>query len=280
MTQTSRLTDRETSMTTMARPVAVRTVERPFGLVRHSLALGRRSLIKTLRTPEQLLDVTLQPIIFTLVYVYLLGGAVAGSTHDYLQFLLPAILVQTVLFGGMATGVNLNTDIGKGVFDRFRSLPIGRSAPLIGSVMGDLIRYVVATISLMATGSIMGFRIQTNPLSALLAIVLTIVFAFCLSWVFVLVGMLVREPGSVQGIAFLVLFPLTFGTSMITPKETLPGWLQTWVDINPVSHAMEASRALMVGGPAGSHITWSMAFSVLLLAVFAPLAVRAYRRRT
>ncbi|GIH28810.1 transport permease protein [Acrocarpospora phusangensis] len=262
------------------RPVVSRPQERPFGLIRHSLALGRRSLIKTLRTPEQLLDVTLQPIIFTLVYVYLLGGAVSGSTQDYVQFLLPAILVQTVLFGGMATGVNLNTDIGKGVFDRFRSLPIGRSAPLIGSVLGDLIRYVVATVSLLTTGFVLGFRVQTGFLSALLACVLTIVFAFCLSWIFVLVGMLVREPGGVQGIAFLVLFPLTFGTSMITPKETLPGWLQTWVEVNPVSHAMEASRALMVGGSAGTHIAWSLGFSVLVLAVFAPLAVRAYRRRT
>ncbi|GAA0375318.1 transport permease protein [Acrocarpospora corrugata] len=275
MTQTS-----QQPRTTVTRSVVARSPERPFALVRHSLALGRRSLIKTLRTPEQLLDVTLQPIIFTLVYVYLLGGAVAGSTHDYLQFLLPAILVQTVLFGGMATGVNLNTDIGKGVFDRFRSLPIGRSAPLIGSVLGDLIRYVVATVSLMTTGFVLGFRIQTDPLSALLACLLVITFAFCLSWIFVLVGMLVREPGGVQGIAFLVLFPLTFGTSMIAPKETLPSWLQAWVNVNPVSHVMEASRALMTGGAAGAHVAWSLGFSALLLAVFAPLAVRAYRRRS
>ncbi|MER5621574.1 ABC transporter permease [Streptosporangium sp. NPDC002544] len=259
-------------------PAPVQT--RPFGLVRHSLALGRRSLVKTLRTPEQLLDVTLQPIVFVLVYVYLLGGAVAGSTHEYLQFLLPAIMVQTLMFGGMATGVNLNTDIGKGVFDRFRSLPIGRSAPLIGSVLGDLIRYLVAVVSLFGCGFLLGFRIQTDPLSVLAACLLTIFFAFSLSWAFVLIGMLMRNPGGVQGTAFIVLFPLTFGTSMITPKETLPGWLQTWVEINPVAHAMDASRALMLGGPATGPVMWTLLSSALFLAVFAPLAVRAYRRRT
>ncbi|MFJ2029041.1 ABC transporter permease [Streptosporangium sp. NPDC087985] len=256
------------------------TQARPFGLVRHSLALGRRSLTKTLRTPEQLLDVTLQPIVFLLVYVYLLGGAVAGSTHDYLQVLLPAIMVQTVMFGGMATGVNLNTDIGKGVFDRFRSLPIGRSAPLIGSVLGDLIRYFVAVVSLLGFGSLMGFRIQTDPVSALAACLLTILFSFCLSWAFVMVGMLMRQPGGVQGVAFLVLFPLTFGTSMIAPKETLPGWLQAWVEVNPVAHVMDASRGLMLGGPVATPVMWTLLWSAVFLAVFAPLAVRAYRRRT
>ena len=253
---------------------------RPFGLVRHSLALARRSVLKTLRTPEQLLDVTLQPIIFVLVYVYLLGGAISGSTDSYLQFLLPAIMVQTVMFAGMATGVNLNTDIGKGVFDRFRSLPIGRSAPLIGSVAGDLIRYVVAIASLLVFGSVLGFRFQTSAVEVLAACLLTVLFAFCLSWAFVLIGMLMRSPGGVQGTAFLILFPLTFGTSMIAPKETMPSWLQTWVDVNPVAHMMDASRALMLGGPLGNHVVWVLVWSVGFLVVFAPLAVRAYRRRT
>ncbi|MFD0657069.1 ABC transporter permease [Thermocatellispora tengchongensis] len=176
-----------------------RSGPRPFGLIRHSVALARRSLVKTMRNPEQLIDVTLQPVIFVLVFVYLLGGAISGSTQDYLQFLLPAIMVQTVIFAGMATGVNLNTDIKKGVFDRFRSLPIGRSAPLIGSVLGDVIRYVVSIASLFVFGYILGFRVQTNPLAALAACLLAIVFAFCLSWAFVLVGMMMKEPGGVQG---------------------------------------------------------------------------------
>ncbi|WP_433273921.1 ABC transporter permease [Actinosynnema sp. CS-041913] len=252
---------------------------RPFGLARHSLALARRSLIKTMRTPEQLLDVTIQPVIFVVVFVYLLGGAVAGSTHEYLQLLLPAIMVQTTLLGGMATGVNLNTDIDKGVFDRFRSLPIGRSAPLIGSVLGDLIRYVVAVASLMLFGSLLGFRVETDLVSALAAGLLVILFAFCASWAFVLVGMLVRTPGAVQGIAFVVLFPLTFGTSMIAPAETLPSWLRSWVEINPVTHAMDASRGLLIGGPVAGPVLWTLLWSALFVVVFAPLAVRAYRRR-
>ncbi|ROP35446.1 ABC transporter permease [Saccharothrix texasensis] len=269
-------------MTTVtASPVVVRGAEapRPFALVRHSLALARRSLIKTMRSPEQLLDVTLQPVIFVVLFVYLLGGAVSGSTHEYLQLLLPAIMVQTTMFGGMATGVNLNTDIGKGVFDRFRSLPIGRSAPLVGSVLGDLIRYVVAVVSLLVFGTLMGFRVETGVLPALAACLLAILFAFSVSWAFVLVGMLVRTSGAVQGIGFLVMFPLTFGTSMIAPAETLPGWLRSWVEINPVTHVMNASRGLMVGGPVAGPVAWTLAWSALFVAVFAPLAVHAYRRR-
>ncbi|MCK2219443.1 ABC transporter permease [Actinomadura sp. ATCC 31491] len=252
---------------------------RLVALARHSLALAGRSVRKTLRTPEQLLDVTLQPIVFVVIYVFLLGGAVAGSTGDYLQFLLPAIMVQTVLFGGMATGVSLNTDIKKGVFDRFRSLPISRAAPLIGSVLGDLIRYVVAVVVLLGFGYALGFRARTGVVPVVAACLLAIFLAFCVSWAFVLLGMLMREPGGVQGTAFLVLFPLTFGTSMITPKDTLPGWLQTWVSINPVNHAMDAARALMLGGEAATGVWWTLASGVLMLAVFAPLAVAAYRRR-
>jgi oleandomycin transport system permease protein len=269
-------------MTVTADPVTIPAarVERQFGLVRHSLALAKRSVLKTRRSPEQLLDVTLQPIIFVVLFVYLLGGAVAGSTVVYLQFLLPAILVQTLMFAGMATGVNLNTDIGKGVFDRFRSLPIGRSAPLVGSVLGDLVRYLVAIVSLLAFGTIMGYRFPAGVLPTLVGCLLGVFFAFCVSWMFVLLGMVMKDPGSVQGVGFLILFPFTFGTGMIAPKDTLPGWLQTWVEINPVAHAMDAARGLMLGGPVAGPVAWTLGWSVAFLAVFAPWAVRAYRRRT
>jgi oleandomycin transport system permease protein len=264
------------SVTTPARLEA-----RPFGLVRHSVALARRSLTKTLRQPEQLLDVTLQPLIFVLLFVYLLGGAVSGSTTAYLQTLLPAIMVQQVMFAGMATGTNMNSDIGKGVFDRFRSLPIARSAPLIGSVLGDFIRYLVAIASLLGFGAILGFTFAGGLLPTLAACVLVIVFAFSVSWLFVWIGMLVREPGTVQGLGFLVLFPFTFGTSMITPADSLPGWLHSWVDVNPITHVMDMARALMLGGtPVTGPIVWTLATSAGFLLVFAPLAVRAYRRRT
>jgi oleandomycin transport system permease protein len=270
-------------MTLTATPVTtpVDVEPRPFALVRHSFALARRSLTTTLRQPEQLLDVTLQPLIFVVLFVYLLGGAISGSPTEYLQTLLPAILVQQVMFAGMSTGVNLNSDIGKGVFDRFRSLPIGRSAPLIGSVLGDLIRYVVATVSLLTFGAILGYRFGGGFLPTLAACLLVILFAFSVSWVFVLLGMLVREPGTVQGLGFMVVFPFTFGTSMIAPTSTLPGWLQSWVDINPVAHVMDMARALMLGhGATGGPILWTLLSSAGFLVVFGPLAVRAYRRRT
>lgn len=251
----------------------------PFRSAKHSLALARRSLIKTIRTPEQLLDVTLQPVMFVVIFVYLLGGAVSGSQHAYLQFLLPAIMVQTVLFASVATGVSLNTDIKKGVFDRFRSLPIARSAPLIGSVLGDMIRFVVSIVVLIGFGYAIGFRIGTNPLSTIAAALLTMLFAFSITWVFVLVGMLMREPGAVQGTAFLALFPLTFGTNMMVPTDTLPGWLQAWVKINPVADVMEAARGLMLGGPVAAPVLQTLMWSAGIVAVFAPLAVWAYRRR-
>ncbi|WP_327092654.1 ABC transporter permease [Nonomuraea sp. NBC_01738] len=267
-------------MTVTAERAAPRRVRpRRFGLLRHSLALGRRSLLKTLRTPEQLIDVTVQPLMFLVIFVFLLGGAVSGSTGAYLQFILPAMLAQVMLVASMSTGVNLNTDIDKGVFDRFRSLPIGRSAPLIGSVLGDFIRYLVATASMMGFGYLLGFRATNGFFAALAACVLTMVFSFCVSWVFVLFGMLARSPGSVQGLAFLVIFPLTFGTSMTAPKGTMPGWLQTWLNINPVERVMDANRALMLGGDATGPVLASLAWGAGFLLVFAPLAVRAYRRR-
>lgn len=253
--------------------------KRPFALVRHSFALAVRSLIKTMRTPEQLLDVTLQPVMFVVIFVYLLGGAISGSQHAYLEFLLPAIMVQTVMFASIATGVSLNTDIEKGVFDRFRSLPIARSAPLVGSVTGDVIRFVVSIVVLFAFGYAIGFRIGTDPLSTIAACLLTIVFAFAVTWVFVLLGVLMRSPGAVQGTAFLVLFPLTFGTNMMVPTDSLPGWLQWWVKINPVADVMDAARGLIIGGPVAKPVTQTLIWAVSIIVVFAPLAVRAYRRR-
>lgn len=266
--------------TTLARPAAPEPAARPFALARHSIVLAGRALKKIRRTPEQLLDVTLQPIIFVILFVYLFGGAIAGSQQDYLQYVLPSIMVQTVLFSTLAIGTNLNTDIGKGVFDRFRSLPIPRAAPLVGAVLGDVVRYLVSIVVLLVFGTLIGFRLGTDPLQALAAVALLVLFALCLCWVFVLVGMLVREAGGVQGIGFVVMFPLTFGSSMFVPVDTLPGWLQAWVRVNPVTHLVDAMRGLMLGGPVAGPVAWSLLWSAVFLAVFSPLAVRAYRRRT
>lgn len=247
--------------------------------VRHTLALARRSLIKTMRTPEALIDVTVQPVIFLVLFVYLFGGAVGGSTHAYLQYVLPGLLVQSVLFGSVAIGVNLNTDIEKGVFDRFRSLPIARSVPLVGAVVADVFRYLLLCIVLISAGYVMGFRIHTNPLAAVAACLLAAAFALCLCWVSVLVGMLARTSGAVQGILFLTLFPLTFGSNVFVPVRTMPGWLRAFVDVNPVSHLTSAVRGLMLGGPVAAPVFWTVVWMAAILAVFFPLAVRAYRRR-
>lgn len=247
--------------------------------LRHSLVLAGRSVLKIRRTPEQLIDVTLQPIIFLGLFVYLFGGAIAGSTHDYLQFVLPALMVQNGLFVATAIGVNLNSDIGKGVFDRFRSLPIARSAPLVGAVLGDVVRFTLSIGVLVAVGMVMGFDPTGGPLRTVAACLLLVGFSMCVSWIFVLVGLLARSAGAVQGLAFLLVFPLTFGSSTFVPVDTMPDWLQSWVRVNPVTHLVDAVRGLMLGGPVGTPLWQTIAWAAGIVAVFAPLAVRAYRRK-
>ncbi|MBT0993820.1 ABC transporter permease [Cellulomonas sp. DKR-3] len=261
-------------------PAPAATVRRrPFPLVRHSAALAKRSLIKTWRTPEALIDVTLQPIIFLLIFVTIFGNAVAGSTGDYLKFLLPGILGQTIAMGAIAIGVNLNTDMEKGIFDRFKSLPIPRSAPLVGAVVGDVVRYVIVAVVTIATGYVMGFRIETNVLSALAGCALAVLFAVSLSWVSVWVGMKVRTSGAVQGVMFLLVMPLTFGSNVFVQTEDLPGWMQGFVDVNPLTHLVDSMRGLFLGTPIGTHVWWTLAWCVGLVAVFMPLALRAYRKK-
>jgi oleandomycin transport system permease protein len=250
-------------------------------LIRHSLVLARRNLIGVRRNPEAFLDVTLQPIIFVGLFTFIFGGAVAhGSQHDYLEFLLPGILAQLVAFGGAAIGVNLNNDIEKGVFDRFRSLPISRAAPLVGAVLGDIVRYAVLCLVTVGFGYVLGFRAHTGPLEVLAACLLVIAFALCLSWISVWVGMLARTPGAVQGIVIMLMFPLTFGSSVFVPTSTLPGWLQSFTHVNPITHLVGALRGLMLGGPVQTHLLWTFGWMGFFLAVFVPLALRAYGRRT
>ena len=251
-----------------------------FRTVRHALVLAKRNLIKTMRTPEQLIDVTLQPIIFLLLFTYVFGGAIAGgSTHHYLQFLLPGLLGQQVALGSIALGQNLNADIEKGIFDRFRSLPIARSAPLVGAVLADLLRYVLLCAIFIGFGYVIGFRITTDPLSALAALGLVLAFALCFCWVSVWVGMKVRTSGSVQGIMFLLVLPLSFGSNTFVATSTMPGWLQAFVKVNPISHLVATVRGLLVGGPVAHDLAWTAGWMAVLLVVFVPLALRAYRKR-
>jgi oleandomycin transport system permease protein len=248
--------------------------------VRHAVVLAKRNLIKLVRTPEQFIDVTLQPVLFLLLFVYVFGGALArGSQHDYLEFLLPGILGQTIAMTSISLGQNLNTDIDKGVFDRFRSLPIARSTPLVGAVLAEFSRYLIVCACTIGFGYVLGFRIATDPVKLLAAIAIAICFALSFAWVSVFIGTIVRSPGAVQGLMILLVFPLSFGSNVFVKTSTMPGWLQAFVKVNPLSHLVSAVRDLMLGGPVGTQIGWTFAWCVGLLAVFFPLALRGYLRR-
>ncbi len=244
----------------------------------NSMTLTWRSLIKVKHSPEQLLDLTLQPIIFVIMFVYLFGGAVAGNQQAYLQFVLPGILCQSVIFATVGTGVGLSTDLSTGIFDRFRSMPIARAAPLAGTVLGDICKYVTCLVVVLVFGTIIGFRIETDPASALAACALVMLFAFSLCWISAVMGLYISNPRSVQGMSFLFLFPLTFGSNVFVPAATLPGWLQAWVRINPVTHLVSATRGLMLGGPVVIPVFWTLVWTAGIFLVFAPIAVRKYRK--
>jgi oleandomycin transport system permease protein len=191
---------------------------------------------------------------------------------------LPGIMVMTVVFASMGTGIGLNNDVTKGIFDRFRSLPISRSAPLTGTILGDFFRYLISAAMVVGYGSLLGFRIATSPIAALAAVGLMFVFGFAIGWIWVLLGLYVKSPQSLQGFGFIVMFPLTFGSNVFVPTATLPGWLQAWVRLNPVTALTDASRGLALGGPAATSAWHSLLWSAVIMAVFAPLAVRRYRR--
>ena len=248
--------------------------------VRHAFVLAKRNLVKTARTPEQLIDVTLQPVIFLILFVYVFGGAIGGgSRHAYLEYLLPGLLGQGIAMGSIALGQNMNADIEKGVFDRFRALPIARSVPLVGAVLADFARYLILCVIYLGFGYAMGFRIHTDPLSLLGAVLLAIAFALCFCWVSLWVGLVARSPGSVQGVMFLLIFPLAFGSSTYVSPSTMPGWLQAWNHVNPITRLVDAMRGLLIGGPVQTNLLLTFAWMAALLAVFVPLALRAYKRR-
>ncbi len=242
------------------------------------LTFGWRGMLKVKHVPEQLLDVTMTPVLFTVMFTYMFGGAIAGSTGDYLQFLLPGILVMSVLFTTVYSGVALNTDMTKGVVDRFRSLPIWRPAPLVGSVLGDAVRYLVAAIVVVLVGVILGFSPEAGVGGVLAAMLLVIVFAFGLSWVFTTAGLLMRTPNAVMNGGFMALFPLTFLSNVFVEPETLPSALEAFVDVNPISFLATASRGLMAGTAESGDILIVLATAAALTAVFAPLTVRLYGR--
>jgi ABC-2 type transport system permease protein len=244
-----------------------------------SLTFGWRALLKIKHVPEQLFDVTAFPIMFTLMFTYLFGGALAGSTREYVQFLLPGILVQTVVFITMYTGVALNTDISKGTFDRFRSLPVWRPSALVGALLGDAARYSMAATMVLTLGLLLGFRPGGGVPGVLAAVLLILAFSFSLSWIWTLFGMIARTPNAVMGLSMFILFPLTFASNIFVDPATMPWWLQRFVDVNPIAILVTTVRDLMAGTASATQVGGVLLICGALVAVFAPLTMHRYRTK-
>lgn len=243
-----------------------------------TFTLAWRAVKMMQRTPEQFADVLIQPILFTGMFAYIMGGAIAGDVESYLPLLVPGILGMTTLTACMATGVQLREDMDRGVFDRFRSLPIARVVPLVGPMVADLLRYLVAGGLTILMGIAIGYRPEGGTVGVLAALLLTIFTGWSVSWVFTYIGTIARSAQSVQGISMMVLFPLTFLSNAFVPVETLPNWLEQFVRINPVSHVISAIRDLANDGQLTSEAGWAVLGCLALVAIFVPLSLRSYQR--
>ena len=241
-----------------------------------SMTFAWRAMRKIKHVPMQLFDVTMFPIMFVLLFTYLFGGALAGSPREYLQALLPGVLVMTVVMITPYTGMGLNTDLTKGVFDRFRSLSIWRPAVLVGMLLADAVRYAIASVVVIGLGVILGFRPDGGPIGVLLAIVVLLVFSFSVSWAWTVIGLKMQTPENVMQVSMTVLFPLTFASNVFVDPSTMPGWVQAFVKVNPITHVTEAARGLMHGEFEFGDLTWVAVWSVGLVVVFAPLTMRLY----
>jgi oleandomycin transport system permease protein len=251
----------------------------PIEGLRQTGTLAWRTLVQIRHNPWELSDFSIQPIMFVLLFTYVFGGAIAGSTGQYLTFALPGIIVMNMLFVTMYVGTGLNTDLTKGVFDRLRSLPVARWAPLAGRITADLVKQAWSIVLLLAVGMILGFRIGTSPMALLGAVALLLGFALAFSWVSVLVGLLAKDPEKVQLFGFTALFPITFVSNVFVPATTMPSWLQAFVDVNPVTILADATRGLMLGGRVAGPVAGSLLWAAVFVAVFAPLSVWAFKRR-
>lgn len=242
------------------------------------ITLAWRAMLKIKHVPFQLFDVIVTPIMFTLLFTYIFGGALAGTPREYIQYLLPGVLVQTIVFITVYTGVGLNTDIQKGLYDRFRSLPMWQPSPLLGALLGDVFRYSVAGGLIIAIGFIIGFRPAGGPMGIVWAMLLILVFAFALSWLWIIVGMLMKTPETVMTMSFVFLMPLTFASDIFVRLETMPGWLQAVVGRNPVTLLARAARGLVHGNVLVSDVWGVLAASALISAIAVPIAMRLYYR--
>lgn len=245
----------------------------------HIRAMAWRALQKMRRNPEQFFDVTVQPILFTAMFTYIFGGAISGGVEQYLPLIIPGIMAQTAMTSCMATGVQLREDMDKGVFDRFKSLPIARFAPLAGPALADLVRYGLAAALTVGTGILMGWRPGGGVLGVLGGCALAMFTAWSMAWIFTWLGTVARSATAVQGMGMMVMFPLTFLSNAFVPIETLPGWMQAFVRINPVSHVVTALRGLMNGIHITGDLGWALVGCAVVVVIFLPMAVRNYSRK-
>ena len=250
----------------------------PPGALAASAAFGWRALLKIRHVPEQLFDVIAIPVVFTLMFTYLFGGALAGAPGRYLAFILPGTLVMAVLLVTMYAGIGLNTDIARGISDRFRALPVWRAAPIAGALLGDIARYLLAGTLVTVLGLAIGYRPAGGALGVLAGIGLLVLFALSLSWAWAALGLTARTPQAVMSIGTVVLFPLTLASNVFVAPQTMPGWLQAVVRVNPVSHLVTAERGLLSGHPTAGQVAWVLIAAAIVTAVFAPLTAWLYGR--
>ena len=263
-------------------PVAVTpgVLERrtPRAAIRDTKAIIGRNLIQYLRVPQLLVFSTIQPIIFVLMFRYVFGGAIETGPVPYVDYLMPGIFLQTVVFGSLATAVGLATDVKSGLLERFHALPMWTPCVLVGRTLADLARNVFVVVLMMVVGFLVGWRVHTSFLGVVTGGLLVLLFGYSMSWIFATVGLAVKDPETAQAAAFPVLAPLVFASAAFVPVASMPGWLQPWARNQPVSVTAEAVRALTIGGPTSSLVLKSVLWSAAILAIFAPIAVRLYRR--
>jgi ABC-2 type transport system permease protein len=245
----------------------------------NALVFGWRAVLKFKHVPEQLFDLVMTPIMFTLLFTFVFGGALAGSPGTYLQIFLPGILVQTVTFNAVYSGMGLSTDLGKGLFDRFRSLPIWPLSPFAGLMVGDVLRHLIAGGIILSIGLILGYRPEAGALGVLVAFALLIAIGFGTGWIFIVLGLLIRTPMTVMTIGFTVMFPLVFASNIMVDPATMPAWLRGFVEVNPVSLMTTAMRGLMAGDATARQVLLALAAPIGLTVVLAPVTLWLYRRR-
>jgi ABC-2 type transport system permease protein/oleandomycin transport system permease protein len=246
-----------------------------------AMAMTRRNLLRYLRIPTLLVFSTVQPVMFVLLFVYVFGGAVKGALPPhtkYVNFLMPGIFVQTVVFGSSQTGVGLAEDLTKGMIDRFRSLPVARSAVLAGRTMGDAVRNAFVVVLMTLVGTAVGFRLHGGFVPAVVALIVVVAFGFAFSWISATIGLAVHDVESAQTAGFVWIFPLVFASTVFVPLRSLPGWLQAFARANPISNTANALRALTEGGAITLPLTYTLLWVSAILAVFVPLATRNYRK--